>query len=104
MAVVQAQVQVDDQDPSTPVLLFTATAPCVVNVFCKNPDSVAHRAFVETRLQDAAQSPEQLDVPGTLVPAMDRIVEGPLYLAAGDVLYVYGEHEDQTFSVYGTTL
>jgi len=104
MAVVQAQVQVDDQDPSTPVKLFTATADCVVNVFSVNPDASAQRAFVEVRLQDAAQSDEQLLVPGVRVPARERIVEGPVYLASGDTVYVYGEHEDQVFSLFGQTL
>ena len=104
MAVVQAQVQVDQVDPSTPVLLFTAAADCVVNIFCVNPDEAPQEAFIEVRLQDAAQSDEQLLVPGTLVPGVDRIVEGPIYLTSGDVVYVYGSHEDQTFSAYGTTL
>src|SRR5690554_5867531 len=104
MAVVQAQVQVDDQDPSTPVLLFTASADCVVNVFCVNPDDAPQDAFVEVRLQDAAQSDEQLLVPGALVPALDRIVEGPVYLASGDTVYVYGSYADQVFSLYGLTL
>src|SRR5690606_16761692 len=104
MAVVQAQVQVDDQDPSTPVLLFTAAADCAVNVFCVNPDAAVQEAYVEIRLQDAAQTAEQLLVPGFAVPPQDRIVEGPVYLASGDTVYVYGSDTDQVFSLYGQTL
>src|SRR5690554_3470756 len=104
MAVVQAQVQVDDQDPSTPVLLFTASADCVVNVFCVNPDDVPQEAFIEVRLQDAAQDAAQLLVPGTMVAPTDRIVEGPVYLANGDTVYVYGSDDAQVFSLYGQTL
>ena len=104
MAVVQAQVQVDQVDPSTPVLLFTASADCVVNVFCVNPTGSPQEAFVEVRLQDAAQSDEQLLVPGTIVPALDRIVEGPVYLVSGDAVYVYGNSDEQVFQVFGQTL
>lgn len=104
MAVVQAQVQVDDQDPSTPVLLFTAAADCVVNVYCVNPDGEAQVGFVEVRLQDASQDAAQLLVPGVLVPAIERIVEGPVYLASGDTVYVYGLHAAQVFHLYGHTI
>lgn len=104
MAVVQAQVQVDDQDPSTPVLLFTAAADCVVNVFCVNPGDAPQEAFIEVRLQDASQSDEQLLVPGVAVPAFERVVEGPVYLASGDTVYVYGSHADQVFQLFGQTL
>ena len=104
MAVVQAQVQVDDQDPSTPVLLFTAAADCAAQVFCVNPDSDPQDAFVEIRLQDASQEAAQLLVPGASVPAQDRIVEGTVYLASGDTVYVYGAHTDQVFHLYGHTL
>lgn len=103
MAVVQAQVQAD-ATPATPVLLFTAAADCVVNVFCVNPNSAAQNAYVEIRLQDAVQANAQLLVPGALVPGVDRIVEGPAYLASGDTVYVYGSHTDQVFSLYGQTL
>jgi len=104
MAVVQAQVQVDDQDPSTPVLLFTAAADCVVNVYCVNPDDEAQDAFVEVRLQDASQDAAQLLVPGVSVPAIERIVEGPVYLASGDTVYVYGSDAAQVFHLYGHTI
>src|SRR5690554_7682168 len=104
MAVVQAQVQVDDQDPSTPVLLFTAAADCVVNVYCVNPDDVPQEAFIEVRLQDASQSDEQLVVPGAGINARDRIVEGPIYLASGDTVFVYGSDASQVFQLYGQTL
>src|SRR5690606_41415054 len=92
MAVVQAQVQVDDQDPSTPVLLFTASADCVVNVFCVNPDDAPQEAFIEVRLQDAAQSGEQLLVPGTLVGPTGRMGEGPVYRAARGNVDGCGRH------------
>src|SRR5690606_34038616 len=98
------QVQVDDQDPSTPVLLFTAAADCVVNVYCVNPSIVAQGAFVEVRLQDASQEAAQLLVPGASVPAADRIVEGPVYLASGDTVYVYASDASQVFHLYGHTL
>lgn len=103
MAVVQAQVQADGT-PATPVELFEATADCVVNIFCVNPDSAAQSAFVEIRLQDAAQADPQLLVPGNSVPSNDRIVEGPVYLASGDTVYVYGTDDAQVFSLYGQTL
>lgn len=103
MAVVQAQVAADST-PATPVELFEATADCVVNIFSVNPDSSPHQAFVEIRLQDAAQADAQLLVPGTFVPANDRIVEGPVYLASGDTVYVYGDDADQVFSLYGQTV
>ena|SRR5690554_5716230 len=104
MAVVQAQVQVDDQDPSTPVELFEVSADCVVNVFCVNPSIVTQSAFVEVRLQDASQDAAQLLVPGASVPAVDRIVEGPVYLASGDTVYVYGSDAAQVFHLYGHTV
>src|SRR5690606_1522632 len=104
MAVVQAQVQVDDQDPSTPVLLFTASADCVVNIYCVNPVVGSQEAFIEGRLQDASQDAAQLLVPGALVPAIERIVEGPVYLASGDTVYVYGSDAAQVFQLYGQTL
>ena len=104
MAVVQAQVQVDQSDPETPVELFTASSDCVVNIFCVNPDSIFHQAFVEIRLQDASQADAQLLVPGTAVSAADRIVEGPAYLALGDTVYVYGDDAAQVFHLYGHTL
>lgn len=103
MAVVQAQVQADST-PATPVLLFTASADCVVNVFCVNPDSAVQDAFVEVRLQDAAQDAAQMLVPGVPVPGNNRIVEGPVYLAAGDTVYVYGSDDGQVFHLYGQTL
>lgn len=103
MAVVQAQVQADST-PATPVLLFTAAADCVVNVFCVNPGATTEQAWVEVRLQDAAQADEQVLVPGTVVPANERLVEGPVYLASGDTVYVYGTAADQVFQVFGLTL
>ena len=103
MAVVQAQVAASGT-PATPVELFEATADCVVNIFCVNPTLTEQGAFVEIRLQDAVQADPQLIVPGARVPSTDRIVEGPIYLAAGDTVYVYGDDADQVFSVYGQTL
>lgn len=103
MAVVQAQVAADST-PATPVELFEATAECVVNVFCVNPDTLPQDAYVEIRLQDAAQDSAQLLVPGAVVPAQDRIVEGPVYLASGDTVYVYGSDDGQVFQLYGQTL
>lgn len=103
MAVVQAQVAADGT-PATPVELFEATADCVVNVFCVNPESSVQSAFVEIRLQDAIQADPQLLVPGASVPPTDRIVEGPVYLASGDKVYVYGSDADQVFSLYGQTI
>lgn len=102
MAVVQAQASASGT-PATPVLLFTASADSVVNVFCVNPDSAIQQAYVEVRLLGAAQSDEQLLVPGTTVPAEDRIVEGPVYLANTDEVYVYGTDATQVFSLYGQT-
>lgn len=103
MAVVQDQVGLGGT-PATPVLLHTATADCVVNIFCVNPEATEEQAFVEIRLQDAAQSDPQLLVPGVQVPALDRIVEGPVYLASGDTVYVYGSDANQVFSLYGQTV
>lgn len=103
MAVVQAQIQADST-PATPVELWEATADCVVNIFCVNPESTVQQAFVEIRLQDAAQADPQLLVPGASVPANDRIVEGPVYLATGDTVFVYGSDADQVFSLYGQTV
>jgi hypothetical protein len=103
MAVVQAQVAAN-ATPATPELLYTATADCVVNAFCVNPTAAAVNAYVEVRLLDAAQSDPQLLVPGAAIPANDRIVEGPVYLANGDTVYVYGSSADQVFSLYGQTL
>lgn len=103
MAVVQAQVAADST-PATPVLLFTATAECVVNIFCVNPEATVQSAFVEIRLQDAAQADPQLLVPGVTIPAAERIVEGPVYLASGDTVFVYASHANQVFSLYGQTL
>lgn len=103
MAVVQAQVAANGT-PATPVELFEATADCVVNIFCVNPEAAVQSAFVEIRLQDAAQAAPQLLVPGASVPAKDRIVEGPVYLASGDKVYVYGSDADQVFSLFGQTL
>lgn len=103
MAVVQAQVAADGT-PATPVELWEATADCVVNIFCVNPDAAYQQAFVEIRLQDAAQADPQLLVPGSEIPPMDRIVEGPVYLASGDTVFVYGSDTDQVFSLYGQTL
>lgn len=103
MAVVQAQVAANGT-PATPVLLFTASADCVVNVFCVNPDSAVQSAFVEIRLADAAQAAPQLLVPGAAVPPLDRIVEGPVYLASSDTVYVYGSDDGQVFSLYGQTV
>lgn len=84
--------------------LWEATADCVVNIFCVNPDSAARQAFVEVRLQDAAQADPQLLVPGASIPATDRIVEGPVYLASGDTVFVYGSDAAQVFSLYGQTV
>jgi hypothetical protein len=103
MAVVQAQAPANGT-PATPVLLFTATADCVVNIFCVNPDTDPQQAFVEVRLLGAGQADEQLLVPGTSVPAADRIVEGPVYLANTDEVYVYATDTAQVFSLYGQTL
>lgn len=103
MPVVQAQVAADST-PATPVELYEATAECVVNIFCVNPNTTAEQAFVEIRLQDAAQADPQLLVPGTEIPANDRIVEGPVYLASGDTVFVYASDADQVFSLYGQTL
>lgn len=103
MAVVQAQVAADST-PATPVVLFTAAASCVVNIFCVNPDAAAQTATVEIRLQDAAQADKQVLVPGTSIPPGERIVEGPVYLASGDKVYVYGSDADQVFSLYGQTI
>lgn len=103
MAVVQAQVQADGT-PATPVELWEATADCVVNIFCVNPEATVEQAYVEIRLQDASQDAEQLLVPGAVVPPNDRIVEGPVYLATGDTVYVYATHADQVFSLYGQTM
>lgn len=103
MAVVQAQVTADST-PATPVELWEATADCVVNIFCVNPEATAEQAFVEIRLQDGAQADEQLLVPGVAVPPNDRIVEGPVYLATGDTVFVYGSDANQVFSLYGQTV
>lgn len=103
MAVVQAQVQADGT-PATPVELFTATADCVVNIFCVNPEATVQQAWVEVRLAGATQADPQLLVPGKAVPAKDRIVEGPVYLASGDTVFVYASDADQVFSLYGQTV
>lgn len=103
MAVVQAQIQADGT-PATPVELWEATADCVVNIFCVNPTDTTAQGFVEIRLQDAAQSDPQLLVPGSLIPAQDRVVEGPVYLVSGDTVFVYGSDADQVFSLYGQTV
>lgn len=103
MAVVQAQVQLGGT-PATPVELFEATADCVVNIFCVNPDAATQTATVEIRLLDAAQTASQVLVPGVSVPPGERIVEGPVYLASTDTVYVYGSDADQVFSLYGQTL
>jgi hypothetical protein len=103
MAVVQAQEPANGT-PATPVLLYTATGDCVVNIFCVNPDAAEQQAFVEVRLGGASQADEQLLVPGTSVPAEDRIVEGPVYLANTDEVYVYATDAAQVFSLYGQTL
>jgi len=103
MAVVQAQA-IADSTPSTPVKLFTSPADCVVNVFCCNDDSSPQQAFVEVRLQDASQAPEQLLVPGVVIPPNERILEGSIYLTAGDAIYVYGTSDMQVFHLYGQTL
>lgn len=103
MAVVQAQVAADST-PATPVLLYTAAADCVVNIFCVNPEATSEQAFVEIRLTDDSQADEQLLVPGTAIPPNDRIVEGPVYLAATDTVYVYGSDDAQVFSLYGQTV
>lgn len=103
MAVVQAQVQVNGT-PATPTLLFTASADCVVNIFCVNPDAAIQQAFVEIRLADAGQSVIQVLVPGSSVPAKDRLVEGPVYLANTDTVYIYGTDTDQVFALYGQTI
>lgn len=103
MAVVQAQTAANGT-PATPVELFEATADCVVNIFCVNPEATVQSAFVEIRLQDASQADPQLLVPGKAVPAKDRIVEGPVYLATGDTVFVYASDADQVFSLYGQTV
>jgi hypothetical protein len=103
MAVVQAQVGLGGT-PATPVELFTATADCVVNIFCVNPEATTEEAFVEIRLAGAGQADFQLLVPGTTIPPLDRIVEGPVYLANTDEVFVYGSHADQVFSLYGQTV
>lgn len=103
MGVVRAQAQADST-PSTPVKLFEATADCVVNVFCVNPDSGPVAMFVEVRLGDAAQTDEQLLVPGGGCPSGDRIVEGPIYLAAGDAVYCYAGADTAVFSLFGQAL
>lgn len=103
MAVVQAQVKADST-PATPVLLFTATADCVVNIFCVNPETTAQTATVEIRLGNAGQNVIQVLVPGVSIPSKDRIVEGPVYLANTDTVYVYGSDADQVFSLYGQTV
>ena len=54
--------------------------------------------------QRFAQAVPQVLVPGVSVPAGDRIVEGPIYLASGDTVYVYGSDADQVFSLYGQTV
>lgn len=103
MAVVQAQVAANGT-PATPVELFEATADCVVNIFCVNPEATVQSAFVEIRLQDVSQAAAQLLVPGKSIPPDDRLVEGPVYLASGDTVYVYATHANQVFSLYGQTL
>jgi hypothetical protein len=100
MAVVQAQVAANGT-PATPVELFEATGTCTVNIYCVNPESTAQNAFVEIRLQDAAQTAAQLLVPGTSIPPDDRIVEGPVTLVSGDTVFVYGSHANQVFHLYG---
>jgi hypothetical protein len=86
------------------VELWEATADCVVNIFCVNPEATAEEAFVEIRLQDVSQTAAQLLVPGAAIPPNDRIVEGPVYLASGDTVFVYGSDADQVFSLYGQTV
>src|SRR5690606_19241047 len=104
MAIVQAQVQVDDRDPSTPVPLFTAAADCVVNVYCGNPDDEAQDAFVEVGLQDASQDAALLLGRGVQVPAIERLVDRGGYLASGATVYVYGSDAAQVFHLYGHTI
>lgn len=103
MAVVQAQI-VPGGTPTTPVELFEATADCVVNIFCVNRDAATQTVTVEIRLLDAGQTASQIIVPGTAVLAGDRIVEGPIYLANTDTVFVYGSDGDLSFHLYGQTL
>lgn len=103
MAVVQAQVAANGT-PATPVELFEATADCVVNIFCVNRDAAAQTVTVEIRLLDAGQTASQIIVPGTSVPPGERIVEGPIYLANTDTVFVYGSDADLSFHLYGQTL
>lgn len=86
------------------MLLHTSTANSVCNVFCVNPSTSAAQVFVEVRLGGSTQSPEQIIVPGAFVPANDRIVEGPIYLANTDTVFVYGSDADLSFHLYGQTL
>lgn len=103
MTAIVAQVKAH-ATPATPVKLFEASAGSVVNVFCVNPGSSAAAVSVEVRPGDAAQVDQHRLVAGVSVASGDRLLEGPVYLAAGDAVYVYGGSADLVFHCYGQTL
>ena len=103
MSAIVAQVKAH-ATPATPVQLFVATAGSVVNVFCVNPGSSAADVSVEVRPGNVAQADQHRLVGGAEVQPGDRLLEGPVYLATGDAIWIYGTSASLVFHVYGQTL